>query len=579
MQAAAALKRAPRRFLAWLIGPPEDTRADRAVRGLTVALVALGLFLRARGYLWHAPAFWLDECTWAMNLVEQPLIELSIRPIGFMWVSRTLAQLFSLTEPVLRAMPWLAGIAGVLIAPPLARRLFQNPAARLLFVFIIALHPCAIDFSKEFKPYSLSLTLHLALLLLTLRYLETKKLRELVVLLVTATVGGLFAQDLVFAYPGIFLVAGWTALHSRKVHLAPIAGAAGVILVLLVVQYVFIWSQNKASDTAVWASKYDVFFAGKGLGAYLSWAFERHAGMAAFPGYRRRLWLSAEEWHGVEVLRRADFLLWIVLHVLGLAVIARRRRYPHALLLVLPLGVAWAFNLLRLWPIGPFRANLFVIDYASAIACMAFDVPRRERARFGHLVPAVVLVLVPFVFLDPNHSDRKQALTYDSEFPKALKTIASVKAASDPRGREPLILDRRSCDPYRYYTEFHPKLSGHLRRLMRAQFRTLCVTDDSLYRAALMRAMHSPPYRAWTVLHDPHPVTHMLQKHELGDAELVYEDRVGPHGVMGFERQTASAPAAPRRKHATETETSHAGRPSRAHAAEEVPDVSPDGRF
>jgi hypothetical protein len=45
-------------------------------------------------------------------------------------------------------------LSALFLAVPLARRLFESTAARLLFITILALHPKAIDFAKEFKPYS-----------------------------------------------------------------------------------------------------------------------------------------------------------------------------------------------------------------------------------------------------------------------------------------------------------------------------------------------------------------------------------------------------------------------------------------
>ena len=76
-------------------------------------------------------------------------------------------------------MPWLASVGALGMAPFLARRFFRAHAARLLFVAVIALHPCATDLAKEFKPYSVSMALHMGLMLLTLRYLESKKASDL----------------------------------------------------------------------------------------------------------------------------------------------------------------------------------------------------------------------------------------------------------------------------------------------------------------------------------------------------------------------------------------------------------------
>jgi hypothetical protein len=524
--------------VSWLIGPRGAPFAERVVRLLTAAIVVVGFLLRARGYLWNPTAFWLDECTWAMNIVEQPLLELAIRPIGFMWVSRELARLFSLSEPVLRAMPWFAGMVTVAIAPALAKRLFSNPGARLLFVFIIALHPVAIDFSKEFKPYSVTLTLHLLLMLLTLRYVATERGRDLAWLLGTATLGGLFAQDLVFAYPGAFLLAGYTSLRVSRRHVIAAVAVAALIIVMILLQYFLSWNKTPSSDTKIWGDKYNVFYTGRHT--YWAWWQARQEGMADFPAYRHKFWQGGFM-HGRrgDEAREIDDWIWLILHVLGLFVIAIWRR-QRAVLLVLPLALLWGFNALRFWPIGAFRTNLFILGYVSGIACMAFDVPRREVAKLGDVFPAFVLVLAPFLFFDRYWSNHKQALTYSSEFPKVVRTLLRVKSLTDGSAREPLVLDRRSCDPFRYYTEFHPTLSKKFRPAVHAFFETTCVTEEGApYRHALLATMPRAPLHNWTILHTPRPVWRLVRHHLLGDAQQTFEEKVGEHTLMAFQRPAA----------------------------------------
>ena len=543
MPAHAVIAPRFRAGVAWLFGPRGTPLADRVVRLLTVAIVVVGLLLRARGYLWSPTAFWLDECSWAMNLVEQPLLELCIRPIGFMWTSRELARLLWLSEPVLRFMPWLAGVITVLMAPALARRLFVNPGARLLFVSIIALHPVAIDFSKEFKPYSISLTLHLLLILLTLRYLDTERGRDLGWLLGTATLGGLFAQDLVFAYPGVFLLAGYRSLRLGRGQVVAVVSTAAGIILLLLLQYFFSWRKNPPSDTNMWGHKYNVFYEGRH--AYWAWARERHESMAEFPAFRHKFW-QTELLRGrrADFARNVDNAVWLTLHVLGLCVIAIWRR-QRAVLLLLPVALVWAFNTLRLWPIGAFRANLFIVGYMSAIACMAFDVPRRELAKLGDVFPALVLVLAPFVLFDRYWSDHKQSLTYSSEFPRVVRTLLDAKAALGGNVREPLVLDRRSCDPFRYYTEFHPTLAPVFGPAVHAAFQTTCATEERIYRPALLAAMPRAPLQVYTVLHSVRPVLALMRHRLLGDARQTYENKIGPHTLMAFQHPAEGEIAAP----------------------------------
>ena len=160
------------------------------------------------------------------------------------------------------------------------------------------------------------------------------------------------------------------------------------------------------------------------------------------------------------------------------------------------------------------------------------------------MIPALLLVLAPFVLLDPAKSNHKMALTYASQFPKAIRTILQVKIATDATAREPLLLDRRACDPYRYYTEFHPSASRRLRKLLRAQFEVKCVTDDANYRHLLLAAMPRAPHHVWTMLHAPREVLRMVHRRQLGDSELTYDEHVGEHSVMAFWRPARAVGAA-----------------------------------
>jgi hypothetical protein len=560
----------PRLLLEWLAGRSGAPLGERVAAILTTTIVVVGLFLRARGYLWKVPAFWLDECSWAMLLVEQPLIELALRPIGFMLVSRWLAQAFSLSEPVLRAMPWLAGLATVLIAPPLARRLFTTAAARLLFVFVIALHPCAIDFSKEYKPYSVSLALHAALLLAALAYYESGRGKHLAWLLGVAVVGGPFAQDLVFAYPSVYLLAGYRAWRARPEHLKPIVATAAVILLLLLLQYLFIWRIFSSSDATEWGDKYNVFYTGQGKQSFVSWWLERVRDLAAFSGYRRRFW---QPWFvPLETLEKQwipfDRTLWVVLFVAGLVVLASRRR-ERALLLLLPLVTLCTFNALNFWPLGVFRTNIFALVYVTGVACMSLELPVRAVTRSWEALPALVLALAPVAILDRGWSDHKQALTYTSDFPNAIRTLLDVKLGRDQKSRDPLILDRRSCDPFRFYTQFHPSATKRFKRTIKRYFDVKCVTDDSRYRQALTGSLPREPNHAWTILHLASPVTRMMRRKQLGDAQVTYRERIGMHTLMGFWLPNAPPPAQPEQKPSADEAVEDA-----AESREE----SPDGR-
>lgn len=520
---------------AWLRSWSKASNSERALGVVTALIVVTGLFLRVRGYLFRAQAFSLDECGWAMLFAEQPLSELALRPLGFIFTSQAVAHVFGLTEMPLRALPWLAGMATTVLAVPLSRYLFRSGAARLLFVFILALHPCAIDFSKEFKPYSISLFLHLSLLLLALRYLELPTTRRLTWVLATALLGGFFAQDLVFAYPGLFVLLGFSALRKDRRHLLALAGGAGAIVLSLVAQYLLLWRYVTTHDVDDWAAKYSVFYTRDTGQSFAAWALHHYYEMAGFPGFRRALWRPGPlDRQALELLVSVDAAVWAILHLLGVAVLLRRRR-TEAVLLLTPLATLWLFNLLRVWPIGVFRANIFVIGYFAAVACMAFEGARSATPRLWDALPALVLVFVPLAVLDRNWSAKKGALTSGSTFPDALDELLQLKRA-DKHGRETLLLDRRSCEPYRYYTEFHPAVRARVGAQLKSQFDVRCVGMDESFRAVLEAATPPAPAEVWAIVSNDREVRHELRRGRFTTGKMRHVTYEGSHHVLAFSR-------------------------------------------
>ena len=513
---------------------------DRIVSLAMLACIVAGIWFRARAFIFDVPAFWLDECLWAMNLTERPLVQNLIRPPGFIIVSKALAVTLSPSETVLRALPWAAGITTTVVSPLIARRLYSSATSRLLFVAIITLHPCAIDFSNEFKPYSLGLLLHLGLIVLTLRYVTTGSGRDLGWVLGVAIVGCLFAQDLLFAFPGVFLVIGWQAYHQRKSHLpAIVAGAAGLVLLLLG-QYLLLWRHLPKDGSEYWGNKYNVFYTGKQAGSYIRWSLERYRDMTGFPGIRRDFWSEGGiTFEQRNQLRNVDKIVWLAMHLMGLMVIVWRRRWREGALLVLPLLVLWSFNALGHWPMGAFRTNIFTLAYSAAIAGMAFDVPEGSR-RWLATVPTLVVVIAPLVAFEHVWHARKQAFTYDSRMPKLMERLAAI---APPQQRSPLILDRRSCAPWRFYTKFHPVTKKTLGEKLEKSYDARCLTDDAMIRDQLVERS-TVKQAVWIVLHVGHDVDRMVRQRRLPELYRISRFEVGPHTVMSFRKRRVE-PARP----------------------------------
>lgn len=529
MSEASARSRIWVKLAPWL-GRLGATREARVVNAATVFLVALGLWLRARGFFWDVSAFWVDECQWAVLLMEEPLVDLLIRPPGFMAVSKIFALVFGPTEMALRTLPFVAGVAAVSFAPSLARRLFLASPARLLFIAVIALHPCATSFAKEFKPYEVSFTLHLALVLLALRYVETRSVRDLVWVLVAAFVGGPFAQDLVFSYPGVFLVIGYEAFRHQRRHLPAIALTAAAIVTVLVLQYVLIWSKLTAEDGDFWANKYRVFHIGTKQ-TYLEWFLERYQGVAAFPGYQMTFWdakwLSDDAWRTAQGVAVAT---WVVLHVVGLASFFVHRRYREALLVVLPVFSIWLFNLAGFWPFGVFRANLFLIGFSAAIAAMAVDRPRKHWRAVTSLIPAAVLVVIPVLWFERGWGPTKRALTYESRFPETVVWLAKQHALGSVPQR--LLVDRKNCESWRYFVNYGSETSKYRSRLERL-YRMECVDDDSHLDEVVAAALKTDERPIWVVF-SIRAKTKPVIKAARRQAEILARTTAGRHTAIAF---------------------------------------------
>ncbi|HEX3772891.1 MAG TPA: glycosyltransferase family 39 protein [Polyangiaceae bacterium] len=430
-----------------------------------VACVAVGVWLRTRGALYSVIPLWLDEAGWATMLMRDRLIDETIRPIGFMALSKALVSAFGGSEVTLRFLPWLCGVLTTILSVPLARRLFQAPAAQLLLVASISLHPGAIDLCKEFKPYSVTLFLHLSCLLCTLLYWEQGARWQLLAAIVAGLIGILFAQDLVFAYPGLYLALGIRAWQRRSTSQLAILGVGAVLTIALVLTlYLLMWRHiNKYSfdnEANYWGQKYNVFYVARDNGpSAAGWMLRKWLDLAAFPGMRRELWsargpLSAS---AVEFLRHIDYGVWVLLHVIGLGVIVVRRRLREALLLVLPLVMLLTFNLLRFWPFGVFRTNLFALVYTASLAALALDAGLPELGQLFDLAPAALLVVVPLLGFERDWHGRKETqFTLSSVFPETLAAVFGLQGENYSGPREYLILDLASCISLSYYTTLNP---------------------------------------------------------------------------------------------------------------------------
>jgi Dolichyl-phosphate-mannose-protein mannosyltransferase len=460
------------------------------------AVLALGTFLRLNGYLGPQISFWLDEALWAPRFVEWPLLKLGIRPIGFVWLTRQIVSAFGASELAFRFLPNLGGVLSLWLMPYVAARLLDSRPWRVLLVALFALHPGLIDLSKEFKPYSFEVLIHLSLLALYLRYLETRAVGYVYALLASLPVAFLLAYNVAFALPGILLLVLWTAFkgRQRKLVLATLLSGALTAGVVFGANHFFLSKIEKGGETeSYWGKKYNLFYLAETGQSRLRWTLAASGDMAAVIGLRRDMW---EDEGGlaqpfVGRLQRIDRWLWITLTLLGTVALLRRKR-EQALLWLLPLVTVVAVNALGKWPLGQFRTNLFACVYLFPLPVLALEMLVAARARLiagalSALVGAHLLLGFAFGF---HWGDRKGIWCQSGYSREVLATLYELRAERPRARRARLVLDLYSSKAFDYYLRLHPTFSERYRGFSK-QFAVDKVSSSKLI-SAMERRLKQP---------------------------------------------------------------------------------------
>jgi hypothetical protein len=141
-------------------------------------LLALGVAWRILVYSLSFP-IWRDEAALALNLTSRDfrgllneLDNFQVAPLLFLWLEKSIYQLAGGSVQLLRLVPFVAGMAGLVLFWRLARFcLAPLPAA--LAVGFLAVAQTPIHLASMIKPYSLDLFSAVLLLVLAVRYLRS----------------------------------------------------------------------------------------------------------------------------------------------------------------------------------------------------------------------------------------------------------------------------------------------------------------------------------------------------------------------------------------------------------------------
>ena len=415
------------RFLAWAV-------SDWAVW----VVVALGTIVRLRLYLANR-SLWLDESMVGINILDRSLLGLTgaleyaqRAPIGWLWASRVATQAFGSSEPALRLVPLLAGLAALVAFVFLARRFLPRPAA-VLAVALFAFSPGLVYYASEAKQYSSdALVTVLILWAMPIPGAALESRRRV------ALFGAAGALAIFCSHPAVFVLAGaggaWMVGHALRRRRDRVFATAGVAVAWLVVFAITYALQSDAG----------------GIDAGLRRHWE--AGFARLP-----FSVSGLAWYGgraVNVFHNLpmdlDHEWWLgaVLFALGVGWFVRR--HPLLGLAVAgPLGVTLCVSGFRMYPFASrlllFSAPLFIL----LVSAGARGVWEWLSGRWRWIAVALALwVLYP----GAQMSVRMLARGHSEE---ELRTVLE-KMQGCVRPTDEIWVYQWAMPTWRYYTQYHP---------------------------------------------------------------------------------------------------------------------------
>jgi len=217
-------------------------RSNRAFQLTVLLALLLGTWLRLRGYVFDPPTLWLDEAFWAIRILEKPITQCRIRPVGFVYLTKWLVQAFGATETIYRALPCLASLSALWLMPYVAGGLMRRRWVVLLAVFLFAIHPVAIEMSVEFKHYGVEIGIFVVLLAAYVLHRRRQKAWSLALLLGLACLGVLFSFAVIFLYSALFLALAWEAIVRRRwKKLVAVAAGCAACLAAISAMYLLLW--------------------------------------------------------------------------------------------------------------------------------------------------------------------------------------------------------------------------------------------------------------------------------------------------------------------------------------------------
>jgi hypothetical protein len=380
-------------------GGPIDSFSPERQRRWIGWMIVVGIASRLFRLLLVFP-LWSDEAFLSSSLLDRGYLDMfrpldyhQVCPAGFLWIQLTVVRLLGFSEVTLRLTLFLASTLALLLFVRFTARTLSG-AARLLAVAAFAFSYPGIRYASEAKPYAVDTLVAVGLLLLTVEWLRRPQRRRWAWALVAAV-----PVAIALSFTSVFVLGGISlavlvhllrqARHARgRVSLFP-WGLWAVFNLAVGVSFLgayglWIRPQSQAELTGQMQPYWHGAFPPLGsVGEMVSWLFWTHTGdMFSHPV------------GGPRCASLATTLGCVV----GLAVLARRRRWSLIALGLATLALNFVAAAVQRYPYGghvrvvlylmPFVCLLAGLGWATVLAWFAQRRP--ERAGW---VPAILIAL------------------------------------------------------------------------------------------------------------------------------------------------------------------------------------------
>jgi hypothetical protein len=391
----------------------------------TLIVVVAGLLWRTVRYALAFP-LWGDEAFVAVNFLARNLVGLTrpleyfqIAPPGFLLAEWLAIHVFGTGERALRLVPYLAGVASLLLFWRFCRGVASRRTV-LLAVAMLAASFFPVRHSTEVKPYAIDLLV--SLMLISTGWAVGRDLRShraWLALFGVTIVGVWCSYAAVFPAAGVALFLGARVVRERSSRLVALWLTYGLLMTLSwgIMFVTFAHPQARAADFLPLLETWRDAFPPLAEPLRLPfWLLEIHTGyMLAYP-------------YGGNDFGSALTTLLVVAG--GIRMARRRARRPLLFLLLAPLPVALVAAALHRYPYG---TSTRVMLYMAPAFCLLTGegimalLQLRQWSSRGPLIGAGLLALIPLVCTAFNVASPYKA--YDDVLHRNLARWVATRTA------------------------------------------------------------------------------------------------------------------------------------------------------